>query len=91
MTRRSISRRNFLQWTGVGLATGVLAACAPMPVPAASDEAAMAEPVTVTFMVPGSTNEDADFAPVFEEFNARYPNIDGQYTPAGTGYGPGLQ
>lgn len=88
MTRRSISRRNFLQWTGVGLATGVLAACAPMPVPAASDEAAMAEPVTVTFMVPGSTNEDADFAPVFEEFNARYPNIDGQYTPAGTGYGP---
>ena len=46
------------------------------------------EKVTVTFMVPGGTNEDADFAPVFEEFNRRYPEIDAQYTPAGTGYNP---
>ncbi len=88
MTCRPISRRHFLHWTGMGLAAGVLAACAPVAAPATDDAAAGAEPVTVTFMVPGSTNEDADFAPVFEEFNARYANIDGQYTPAGTGYGP---
>jgi multiple sugar transport system substrate-binding protein len=54
---------------------------------AGGEEASPAdEVVTVTFMVPGSANEDADFAPVFEEFNKRYPEIDAQYTPAGTGY-----
>jgi len=42
--------------------------------------------VKVTFMVPGSQQEDADFAPVFEEFNKRYSDIEGVYTPAGTGY-----
>ncbi len=86
MTSRTFTRRSFLQIAGVGMAAGTLAACAPV-VPAAAGDAAAMEPVTVTFMVPGSTNEDADFAPVFEEFNARYPDIDGQYTPAGTGYG----
>ncbi len=86
MSSRFITRRSFLQVTGLGMAAGTLAACAPV-VPASTGGATATEPVTVTFMVPGSTNEDADFAPVFDEFNARYPDIDGQYTPAGTGYG----
>ncbi len=86
MTSRAFTRRNFLQVTGLGMAACALAACAPV-VPEAGGDAVAMEPVTVTFMVPGSTNEDADFAPVFDEFNARYPDIDGQYTPAGTGYG----
>lgn len=88
MNGRPISRRNFLKFAGISLAAGAISACAPVVVPEAGGDAAMEEPVTVTFMVPGSTNEDADFAPVFEEFNARYSDIDGQYTPAGTGYGP---
>ncbi|MCY4520889.1 MAG: sugar ABC transporter substrate-binding protein [Caldilineaceae bacterium] len=86
MSKGKFTRRTFLQMTGLGVSTGLLAACVPVAAPSA-EEAAMPEPVTVTFMVPGSTNEDADFAPVFEEFNNRYPEIDGQYTPAGTGYG----
>ncbi len=86
MSSRFITRRSFLQVAGLGMAAGTLAACAPV-VPASTGGATATEPVTVTFMVPGSTNEDADFAPVFDEFNARYPDIDGQYTPAGTGYG----
>ena len=86
MSSRYITRRSFLQVAGLGMAAGTLNACAPV-VPVSSGEAAAMEPVTITFMVPDSTNEDADFAPVFDEFNARYPNIDGQYTPAGTGYG----
>ena len=86
MTSRTFTRRSFLQAAGLGMAVGTLAACTPV-VPESSGDAAAMEPVTVTFMVPGSTNEDADFAPVFDEFNARYPDIDGQYTPAGTGYG----
>lgn len=88
MLADKVSRRRFLQWTGAGAAASVLAACASVTVPAADGRGAAAEPVTVTFMVPGSANEDADFAPVFEEFHARYPDIDGQYAPAGTGYGP---
>ncbi len=91
MQLNSLNRRHFLQLSAV-TAAGLLAACAPVPASQPSgDEAAPAsgqERVTVTFMVPGSTQEDADFAPVFEEFNRRYPEIDGQYTPAGTGYGP---
>ena len=86
MTSSAFTRRSFLQVAGLGMAAGTLAACAPV-VPESGGDATAMEPVTVTFMVPGSTNEDADFAPVFDEFNARYPDIDGQYTPAGTGYG----
>jgi len=41
----------------------------------------------VSFMVPGSPNEDADFAPVFEAFNEMYDDVEGIYAPAGTGYG----
>lgn len=88
MSSSQFSRRQFLRWSGIGLSAGLVAACAAVPAPAGGEEAPAAEPVAVTFMVPGSVNEDADFAPVFEEFNARYPDIDGQYTPAGTGYGP---
>lgn len=86
MTSRTFTRRSFLQAAGLSMAAGTLAACTPV-VPASGADAVAMAPVVVTFMVPGSANEDADFAPVFEEFNARYPDIDGQYTPAGTGYG----
>ena len=56
---------------------------APAGQPAAGGEEASPadEVVTVTFMVPGSANEDADFAPVCEEFNKRYPDIDAQPAP----------
>ncbi len=43
--------------------------------------------IKVSFMVPGTPTEDADFAPVFEAFNKMYPDIEGVYAPAGTGYG----
>lgn len=88
MQSHSLSRRHFLQLSAV-TAAGLLAACAPIPAAQPGGEAAPGagqEKVTVTFMVPGSAQEDADFAPVFEEFARRYPEIDGQYTPAGTGY-----
>ncbi len=49
------------------------------------------ERVVVKFMVPGSPQEDSDFAPVFEEFAKRWPDIDAQYSPAGTGYTPQYQ
>ncbi len=89
MQNHPLTRRRFLQLSAVTTA-GFLAACTS--VPAAQPGSGEAGPgttqekVTVTFMVPGSAQEDADFAPVFEEFNQRYPEIDGQYTPAGTGY-----
>ena len=90
MQRQPFSRRHFLQLSAV-TAAGLMAACAPVPAAQPCGEAGPSAPqekVAVTFMVPGSAQEDADFAPVFEEFNKRYPEIDGQYTPAGTGYTP---
>lgn len=86
MQYNNMSSRSFLKLSSVAVADA-LVACAPVAAPQ-GDGGATAEKVAVTFMVPGSANEDADFAPVFEEFNKIYPEIDGQYTPAGTGYGP---
>lgn len=89
MQHHPLSRRRFLQFTAFTSA-GLLAACVAVPAAQPGGEeagtSASQERVTVTFMVPGSAQEDADFAPVFEEFAKRYPEIDGQYTPAGTGY-----
>jgi len=114
MSRKNLSRREFLRLSAVTTIGALATACAPSTPtqapsqaeptaePAHTDEpeeqpeeqpaeepteAPAAEKVVVTFMVPGSEQEDADFAPVFEEFNKMYPEIDGQYTPAGTGYG----
>lgn len=84
--RGRLTRRRLL----VAGAGGVLAAAATAcrrRGPAREAPAAGA-PARVTFMVPGGPQEDADFAPVFEAFAARYPAITAAYTPAGTGYGP---
>ena len=100
MEKQELSRRSFLGMATVMTAGAVLAACAPsapeteepapeeIAEPAPATEVPAAEKVSVSFMVPGSETEDADFAPVFEEFNKMYDNIEGVYAPAGTGYGP---
>jgi ABC-type glycerol-3-phosphate transport system substrate-binding protein len=81
-----LTRRRLL----AGGMAGVLAAAATgacrVAGPARPEPGASA-PVRVTFMVPGGPQEDADFAPVFEAFAAKYPAIAAEYTPAGTGYG----
>ena len=69
-------------------AAGTAAPAQPTTAPELTQAPAASAPVTVTFMVPGGQQEDSDFKPVFDEFKARYPEIDGQYTPAGTGYTP---
>ncbi len=85
MSERKLSRRDFLRIAAAGSAAGVVAAA--LPVVADQNAAPPAQDrVTVTFMVPGSQQEDADFAPVFDAFAEMYPEIDAQYTPAGTGY-----
>lgn len=97
-TGRRLSRRRFVVGTAIiGTAT-LLNACGQAPRTSAPDAAGGTAPtsapaaaksaVTVTFMVPGGTQEDADFKPVFDEFNKRNPNINASYTPAGTGYTP---
>lgn len=97
MEKKPISRRSFLRSATVAAIGGIAAACAPAatqpPQQPAATEAVAEQPaakerVKVTFMVPGSQQEDADFAPVFEEFNKMYDDIEGVYTPAGTGYTP---
>jgi multiple sugar transport system substrate-binding protein len=92
MQHKKLSRRLFLQLSAV-TTIGALAACAPISVPqgeSGNQDAGgpAAEQVTVSFMVPGSTNEDADFKPVFDAFAEQFPEINGVYAPAGTGYGP---
>ncbi len=87
MSTEKMSRRRFLQISAATSASLVASVSLPALKPsAAAAEALRQEKVPVTFMVPGSQQEDADFAPVFEAFAAAHPEIDGQYTPAGTGY-----
>jgi multiple sugar transport system substrate-binding protein len=85
MSEKNLSRRDFLKIAAAGSTAGLVAGA----VPALAESSAsppQQDRVTVTFMVPGSQQEDADFAPVFEAFAEMYPEIDAQYTPAGTGY-----
>jgi multiple sugar transport system substrate-binding protein len=100
MKGKKLSRRAFLSTAIVAAAGGVAAACRPStpepeptqaPAQPAEAEASPTpvpapEAVSVSFMVPGTPTEDEDFAPVFEEFNERYDEIEGVYSPAGTGY-----
>lgn len=102
MNKRLFSRRGFLWFSAAGLGAALLAACQPQviretvivekPIEKVVEKAVTNTPVpkerpVVKFMVPGTPTEDADFAPVFEEFAKRWPEIDARYTPAGTGYG----
>ena len=94
MDTNKLSRRSFLRMATITTVGALAAACQPTSGPEAqpTEEKAeqkppAAEKVSVSFMVPGSENEDADFAPVFEEFNKMYDDIEGVYAPAGTGYG----
>ncbi len=85
MSTQKMSRRRFLQLSAATSAGAIASVTLPALKPA-SAKSLLQERVTVTFMVPGGQQEDADFAPVFEAFAEMYPEIDAQYTPAGTGY-----
>jgi multiple sugar transport system substrate-binding protein len=104
MVPKGFSRREFLLKVSLGAIGVVVASCGPASTPGptkAVEEQAKAtqavpeqtplaprEKVTVKFMVPGSQQEDADFKPVFDAFAEKYPDINGVYAPAGTGYTP---
>ena len=66
MPTEKMSRRHFLQVSAATTAGVIATVGLPALKPAVSSaEALRQEKVPVTFMVPGSQQEDADFVPVF--------------------------
>lgn len=73
MTNQSLSRRRFLQFTGLTTTGALLAACAvPGGAPAASDDAAAGAPATATSAVSLGLTWGADFQPRQAEFNEQF-------------------
>jgi multiple sugar transport system substrate-binding protein len=87
MSKRRVSRREFLQWTGLSMAGVALAACAPAAAPtggqptAEGEEqpAAGAEEVTISFMGWGNPGEDEGVRNAIAKFEEETPGIKVQW------------
>ena len=73
-----LTRRRFLQTSGMLSALALAAACAPAPPAApAADAAAAAEPIEIVFVTTESSDSSAAlYAPVKQEFREENPHID---------------
>jgi len=82
-----MNRRRYLHGLTVALAAGPLAACAQGAGPTDQQASANAAPVKLIFMSPGGPGDD-DYRFPIEGFNPKYPKIQVEFSPAGTGYTP---
>lgn len=73
---QSLTRRRFLQTSGMLSALALAAACAPPAAPAAATDAA-AEPIEIVFVTTESSDSSAAlYAPIKQEFREENPHID---------------
>jgi len=84
----SLSRRQFLQWTGMAAGAAALAACAPAaPAPQAGESegaAAATEQVTISWWNSYSSPTVQEIAPqIVGDFEAMHPNIKVEYEISG--------
>lgn len=82
MSKRPLSRRQFLQMSAVGTAGAILAACAPAATQAPAtkeetpkEEAPKAETVTITFMGWGATEEDEGVKAAIKQFESEQSEV----------------